>query len=296
MKNFSNKFKNFSGDKKLSIFKKIVWFFISYINIKFDSKITKRIDLKKFNINKKLISKNIFFKTNSPVRMVCNTFWQSINWKEINQTLKNDLKILEVGCGAGRYFEFLKKLSKSTKFRYTGIDIKNRNFVKKKNKYFYLDSANNIDLYLEKANFLFTQSAIEHFDHDLIFFKKISKHLNDKKKKFIQIHMFPSESCLFTYLFHGYRHYNYKMISKITETFNNNHNFYLFHIGGENINKFTFKQITLNRILKKRIKPINIKKLKDCIQKDNRIKTFKNTSFYGLVILSNLQIKKFLKK
>lgn len=296
MKKFSNKFKNFSGDKKLNLFQKIIWFFVSFINIKFNSKISKRIDLKKFNINKKLINKNIFFKSKSPVRIVCNTFWQSINWKEINQNLKNNLQILEVGCGTGRYFEFLKKLSKSTKFRYTGIDIKNRNFVKTKNKYFYLDSANNVDIYLEKINFLFTQSAIEHFDHDLIFFHKISKYLNNKKKKFIQVHMFPSESCLFTYLFHGYRHYNYKMISKIIETFNDNHNFYLFHIGGENINKFTFKQITLNRILKNKIQTINIKKLKECIQKDNKIKTFDNASFYGLVILSNFQIKKFLKK
>ena len=76
--------------------------------IKFNSNISKRIDLKKFYINEKLINKNDFFKTKSPVRLICNTFWQSINWKEVNQNLKNDLRILEVGCGTGRYFEFLK--------------------------------------------------------------------------------------------------------------------------------------------------------------------------------------------
>ena len=41
MKNFSNKFRNFSGDKKLSFFKKILWLIISYINIKFTDKIDK---------------------------------------------------------------------------------------------------------------------------------------------------------------------------------------------------------------------------------------------------------------
>jgi SAM-dependent methyltransferase len=296
MKNFSNKFRNFSGDKELNLVEKIIWFFISFINIKFNSNISKRINLKKFYINKKLINKNNIFETRSPVRLVCNTFWQSINWKEINQNLKNNLKILEVGCGTGRYFKFLKKLSKSKKFKYTGIDIKNNNFIEKKNKSFYLDSANNVDLYLNKINFLFTQSAIEHFEYDLIFFKKISKYLNKSKKKFIQVHLFPSESCLYTYLFHGYRHYNYKMISKLVDFFGGNHNFCLFHIGSKNTNKFTFRQITLSRIFKKKINTIDIKKLRETIKKDNQIMSLDNTSFYGLVILSNLEIKKFLKK
>tara|TARA_B110000003_G_C16557092_1_gene498897 strand:+ start:134 stop:1024 length:891 start_codon:yes stop_codon:yes gene_type:complete len=296
MKNFSNQFRNFSGDKKLNLIEKIIWFFLSFVNIKFNSNIAKRINLKKFYINKKLIIKNEIFKTKSPVRLICNTFWQSINWKQINENLENNLKILEVGCGTGRYYDFLKKLSKSRKFTYTGIDINNKNFNKRKDKFFYLDDANNIDLYLDKVNFLFTQSAIEHFEYDLIFFKKISKFLNKKKKKFIQVHLFPSESCLYTYLFHGYRHYNYKMISKLTESFSDNHNFDLFHIGSKNINKFTFKQITLKRILKKKIDSINIKKLRESVQKDNKIMSFKNSSFYCLVILSNLEIKNFLKK
>ena len=86
------------------------------------------------------------------------------------------------------------------------------------------------------------------------------------------------------------------MISKLTETFNNNHDFELFHIGSKNINKFMFKQITLDRIFKKKINIINIKKLREAVHKDNKIMSCKNSSFYCLVIMSNLQIKNFLKK
>ena len=86
------------------------------------------------------------------------------------------------------------------------------------------------------------------------------------------------------------------MISKLTESFGENHNFDLFHIGSKNTNKFTFKQITLNRIFKKEVNTIDIKKLKESIHKDNRIMSFKNSSFYCLVILSNLEITNFIKK
>ena len=40
----------------------------------------------------------------------------------------------------------------------------------------------------------------------------------------------------------------------------------------------------------------DIKKLKESIHKDNRIMSFKNSSFYCLVILSNLEITNFIKK
>tara|TARA_A100000164_G_C21692567_1_gene669640 strand:- start:508 stop:768 length:261 start_codon:yes stop_codon:yes gene_type:complete len=86
------------------------------------------------------------------------------------------------------------------------------------------------------------------------------------------------------------------MISRLTESFSDNHNFDLFHIGSKNINKFTFKQITLNRIFKKKTSRINIKTLKESVHKDNKIISFKNSSFYCLVVLSNLENKNFLKK
>ena len=115
MKNFSNKFRNFSGDKKLSFFKKILWLIISYINIKFTGKIDKKISFVKFKINTKLLIKNNLFKSKSPIRLICNVFWQSIDWEKVEHKLDNKIKLLEVGCGDGRYFSFIKKISKIKK-------------------------------------------------------------------------------------------------------------------------------------------------------------------------------------
>ncbi len=296
MKNFSNKFRNFSGDKKLNFLKKILWLIISYINIKFTGKVDKKISFIKFKINKKLLIKNNLFFSKSPIRQICNVFWQSVDWQKVKLKLDNNIKLLEVGCGDGRYFSFIKKISKIKNIKYIGIDIQKKKIKTEKNFKFFLDSAYNVDHYLNKVNFLFTQSAIEHFKYDLIFFKKISKFLNKNKKKFIQIHLFPAESTLYTYLFHGYRHYNPLMISKLTKTFNKNHKFILFSIGSKNINKFTFREITLRRILKKKQINLNFEKLKECVEKDNKISTLKNSSFYCLVIISNMKIDNILKK
>ena len=295
MNKYSNKFKNFSGDKKLNFLQKFFWFLISFINIKFTGDLDKKINFKKFKINQKLLTKNNIFKSKSPIRLICNVFWQSIDWSLIKSKLNNNLRLLEVGCGDGRYYDFIKKVSRIENIHYTGIDVKKKIF-KKKNTLFIQDNAYNVDSYLKKINFLFTQSAIEHFKYDLIFFKKISKILNRTNKKFIQLHLFPAESTLYTYLFHGYRHYNLKMISKLTESFNKKHKFFLFSIGSKNINQYTFKEITIKRIFKKKISNLNTKKFIECIVRDNKISSFKHSSFYGLVILSNLKMKNFLKR
>ena len=85
------------------------------------------------------------------------------------------------------------------------------------------------------------------------------------------------------------------MISKLIETFNKNHKFFLYSIGSKNINKFTFKEVTLRRILKKRMLNLNKREFDKYIIKDNKISSLKNSSFYCLVILSNMQIREILK-
>ena len=86
------------------------------------------------------------------------------------------------------------------------------------------------------------------------------------------------------------------MISKLIKTFNKNHKFILFSIGSKNINKFAFREITLRKILKKKQINLNFEKLKECVEKDNKISNLKNSSFYFLIIFSNMKINNILKK
>ena len=76
---------------------------------------------------------------------------------------------------------------------YTGVDI---NYKKEwdsfdKSKFvFYKDTSDNILNYINDHNVIFTQSAIEHFENDLLFFKKISTYLDASQKniKIAQLH------------------------------------------------------------------------------------------------------------
>ena len=55
-----------------------------------------------------------------------------MDWQKIKYKLDNNIKLLEVGCGDGRYFSFIKKISKIKNIKYIGIDIQKKKLKLKK--------------------------------------------------------------------------------------------------------------------------------------------------------------------
>jgi hypothetical protein len=140
-----------------------------------------------------------------------------------------------------------------------------------------------------------SQSAIEHFDNDLMYFYQIKDFINKTKNNVVHVHIFPSAACLKKYLWHGVRQYTPRTISKITKIFDNDNTYsILYKLGGGNSNKLHFNYIT---------KPILTEKadyretdeyfglLKDAIVED--LIDNDNPSFYALVIHSNYTNKIF---
>ena len=108
----------------------------------------------------------------------------------------------------------------------------------------------------------------------------------------IQIHLMPSYGCILTYLWHGYRHYNLKSISKITRIFKDNCDFKLYYLGSSKLNWYHFFNITLKR--NHNPKERNKKKkyfynLNSLIKKNNVSKNISGASFYALVIFHNFK-------
>jgi SAM-dependent methyltransferase len=156
---------------------------------------------------------NTFKKT--PTRLLCDAFWNSIDYKNLKLKLESNLSFFDIGCGSGSYGRYLKQLTGKYFSSYTGLDIyKNNNYPKEFNH--IISNAENIYQHIEKKiNFIISQSALEHIEKDSYVIEETTKKLIENNKPFVQIHMVPSSKCLWLYLWHGYRQYSKKNLSTI---------------------------------------------------------------------------------
>jgi len=232
----------------------------------------------------------------SPSRKLSDLFWLKLPWEKIRKEL-GEIHVLDAGCGSGEYGRKLTEWSNGAIKSYTGIDFSsNENWIALEKKYtnfsFYQAEVENILQYVsEKINFFMSQSAIEHFDEDLHFFRQISDYILSSKKTVIQVHLFPSNSCLRLYGNHGIRQYTPRTVSKITRLFRNFSCSALFRLGGDNCNHLHYEFIT---------KPIFLegndwrdtrtaeydRKLLAAIEEDMKLPQT-SPAFYVLVIHSN---------
>ena len=61
-----------------------------------------------FNPNLTMLNLDTFGKT--PSRLLCDAFWNSINYENIKIKFKSRLNFFDIGCGSGLYGKFLQKI------------------------------------------------------------------------------------------------------------------------------------------------------------------------------------------
>ncbi len=259
-----------------------------------------------FKPNLSLSNINTFSKT--PSRLLCDAFWNSINYENLKSKLNSNLNFFDIGCGSGSYGKFLKKITGEYFSSYTGLDIyKNHNFPSEFNH--INSSANNVNKYIKmNTNFVISQSALEHIENDIHVLDEITNKLIENKKPFVQIHMVPASMCLWLYLWHGYRQYSKKNLSNISNQLKNkfNINLSIVPIGGGNSFWTHLRYITIPVYFKKFI--LNDKQFKWYNQKIVEEKIIESVKkeldcvkekpvFWSIVITSkNINIEKDLLK
>ncbi|MDB3889566.1 class I SAM-dependent methyltransferase [Candidatus Pelagibacter sp.] len=294
--------KQINGDKPGNVLNRLLYFYQCISNHKKGSDKSCEIS----NPTLSIINIDTFDK--SPSRLLCDGFWNSIDFENLKLQLNSKLNIFDIGCGSGKYGKFLEKLSNQFFGNYTGLDIyKSDKYPEKFNH--ICDRAENVYHYInKKINFVISQSALEHIEKDIVVIEEITKKLNKNNTPFIQIHMVPASKSLWLHLLHGYRQYSKKNLSKISNQLKKkfNVNTFIIPLGGNNsfwthLRFITlptlFRRYVLNDKLFKWSKQKNIeqeivksvKKELDCKQE--------NPIFWAFIINSNkINIKNNLVK
>ncbi|RJQ14853.1 class I SAM-dependent methyltransferase [Candidatus Parcubacteria bacterium] len=227
MDNNSSSFHNLNADKGLKIWQKPIYLLVNVINNLLPN-LNGDPRLKPISFRPK-VSKEDWFsieKTASMARKWSHLFWMSLPWDKFSKKI-GSLNILDIGCGPGGYGPRFLKWGGKNISSYLGVDpLPKRqdrwNLLMKQDprlKY-KVGTAGDIESLLEgQINMVVSQSALEHIDYDILFFRRIAESLKKNPKPFLQIHLIPAASTLALYLFHGIRQYTPSTISKITKLF-----------------------------------------------------------------------------
>jgi len=233
----------------------------------------------------------------SPSRVMSNIFWEQLDWRLIRAKLSGEIRVLEVGCGTGRYGEKLNQLASINSYK--GVDIEAREgWELNQPDHFSFQRASFEDFssFTSRQNLIITQSALEHFEKDLQFFGSIGNYAKTCNFPLVSIHLFPSPICLYTLLFHGIRQYNRKSILKLIRSSGMPQIVNLYILGGPRSNLFHFIQITLRSVIFRR--PLSSKSMSSYVSKmsrvlvrDSKSRSKFSPSFYALILAWNIEDK-----
>lgn len=292
----STSFHKLNADNKLPLFKKALWILFNFFENTAGLIVSKKLQLETPDIKERSLQsfQSIGSETStpSPTRLFCDVFWQVLDLNFIRSFLGPDINSIEIGCGHGIYGEFLSE-NFGNQFSYLGVDpvsSNNWDLLSSNNNdlSFKIGSSDEVSDFLSGKNFIFTQSAIEHFDNDLVFFQNISNYVNNVSFSTFQVHTFPSSFALLTYPFHGIRQYNKRNINKIIKLFPRSH-IKLISLGSLQSIFYHLRVITLPRLLgKKDLRKVDresyINGLMNAANKDLLNPRKSIAGFYALII------------
>ena len=281
-----------NADLPMRWFDKVNYFTANFFsNIHTDFK-SSRLKVIKFQSSQEAVADHFksFDGLISPSRIICNIFWEQLDWDLIRSQLDGDLRVMEVGCGTGRYGTKLRKIAQIDSYKGIDIQASQEWYANPLNNFeFEVGSYENFLGLTSGQNLIITQSAIEHFEQDIQFFDSIRKYAESSKYPVIAIHLFPSPACLFTMLLHGIRQYNRRSISKLVKSSGESQYKNVYALGGSRSNFVHFTELTLRSLILR--KPLATKDLKRYLNKvasaltrDSKSLSKFSPSFYALIV------------
>ena len=293
----STSYHTINSDFQLNLFRKILYFVFNYLNFFFDcSRPRKMLFFEKFQITDPISEVSGDLERISVSRFLSDSFWSQIDYNYLKEVLGSNLQVVDVGCGSGKYRNILKL---SDKDHYLGIDISSSPFWSEpveRNVSFRQTSYLNVHDYMPNVNLIITQSAIEHFEFDLLFFKEIRRFVQESGQPLVQIHLFPAKAGLWTGLLHGIRQYNLRMVLRIVGASKLQIPAILVTLGGPKSNRFHWNSVTKFLLSHSYEKTFTSKlgykeDLKKAILGDNSSVLTRKATFFALIMQNNCSVE-----
>lgn len=283
-----------NGDNIKGFRERVVYFAQCIINHYRGSK--NSIDIKKVTLD---LAKVHNFK-GSPSRILCNLFWDTVDWFSISKSLDAPLHFFDIGCGKGNYGKLIQDLTADCFGSYVGLDIYKADSFPPEFEHILSDAVYADEHLPKETNIIISQSALEHIKEDELMLEKLTSKLSSRGQKFFQIHVIPAPSSLWLYLWHGWRQYSKKNLSSIEirlKKINPNVEIFAIPLGGGCSFLTHFFRITMPLLIFK-LKNINKRpyslggfplvheRISDAVKKDLLSRSSKYNSFWVLVISS----------
>ena len=287
-----------NGDRRLSKFDRVHWLLVNWMNnTRPTSDLDPSLELARFHTGNAALHWSKIDSLASPSRGLCDLFWLSLPWQRIATELDGSVGALEVGCGTGRYGTLVQNCLGDAFGGYVGLDVTRRaewddHRSNPKIELICADSGSTAE-YLAGANLIITQSALEHFEQDLTFFRQIAAHVAAADRPIVQIHLIPSAACLTTFPWHGVRQYTPRTISRITGLFGAETSKRLYSLGSAACNRLHRSYITYPWLLgkgdrRREQSAAYDRELRQAIWQDDIAPKRHEASFYALVMQSRL--------
>lgn len=284
-----------SADRRLSRFQRVAWIALNLVNNAFPRyRVDRRIKSGRYLLpetRQEELWHDVAAEA-SPSRRLSDYFWLTMPWSAIGREL-GPVRAFEMGCGRGTYGRLLSRILGPRLLRYLGVDIQSHADwgVAAPPLEFAQARAGDAGRFLDGANLLLTQSALEHFEEDLFYFETVAGFVRTTRRPLLQVHLVPTADCITTFPWHGIRQYTPRTISKITRLFGAETRMHLFSLGGTRCNRVHRQFITWphlrNGTDQRRTRPADYQDaLREAIRADFSGQASR-ASFYALVLVSH---------